>query len=237
MKPTHHHLLLLTCLLPLCAIGQEQPTGVQVSGQATEDVANDRAGFLITLQSKGESPKAARETLLAQAKALNNLLTQFPGVEKTQTQAINSAPIWFHQNNSQPRITGYTATSTTSTECPAENAGDLAAQLLELNPHQLNGPNFHLSASLRKSKEIELLQKATKDAKEKAEALAEAVNMKVGNALFLANQTSWGGPQPIMARAMAMDSFAGGASAEPMPTQSGEGTLSASVEGRFELIP
>lgn len=220
------------------ANAQEQPTGVQVFGETSQEIANDRASFQITLEAKANSPKEARDLLATQANKLAQILADFGKAEKTQTLSITSIPIYRHTQNNPPQITGYQASSTTITECPADSAGDLAAILLETNPQQLNGPNFHLSEKLRKSKEIELLKDATINAKEKAEAIASASNMILGNAIFLGTETSWGGPPrqiPMMTMARTADTESNGA--EVISTQAGEGRLQTTVNGRFELLP
>ena len=230
--------ILLAVALPLCATAQEQPTGIIVSGEASEHIDNDKAAFQITLESRGASPKEAREALHVQAKELQALLQDFPGVEKAKTIALTSNPILVHRPNLPPRTDGYTASVTTEVECPAEAAGDLAAQILEINPRQLAGPQFQISEAVQKSKALELLANATKDARAKADVLAKAAGLKAGDALLLETRTAWASQNPMPMQAM--DGMLAGAmardSAPPMPTESGQGTLKATVNARFELV-
>lgn len=237
MKKLRNSIATLICLVTLVANAQEQPTGVQVSGEATQTVPNNRAAFEITLTARGETPKEAKELLLKKTSALKEVIKGFPDTEKTETTNIVSNPIWVHAPSKAPQINGYTASTTTTTVCPAETAGDLASQIVEINPEQLQGPRFHLSEALRKSKEMDLLKEAVNNAREKAAVLTQASGMNLGNPVFIGTETMWeAGASPMKSMigtemAMAMHS-----TPEPMPTEAGEGKLQARVNVHFELV-
>lgn len=219
------------------ASAQELPTGLQVTGEARAEVENDTACFLITLSGKGETPQEAKETLLPQNKALMDMLKETEGTDKIQTLGLSSEPLYRQVPNRPPAVIGYQMRAITGVECPAENAGDLTAKIMGLNPESLAGPNFKISEETRKANEVILLEKATDNAVEKAEAIAARLESELGDAIFVSTQSvraqNQNQPRGMM---MAMDS-AGTDGGEPMPTEAGRDTLHAAVEVRFELPP
>lgn len=219
-------------------LAQELPTGIQTIGEATVDVENDLAVFLVTLAGKGNTPQEARNQLAPQSQTLKDTLKTAEGIRETATAGLSSEPIYQHLPNRPPMIIGYKTKMTTVVKCASETAGDLATTLLGLNPESVDGPNFSISDETRKKYEIALLKEAALNAEEKARAISETLGRVLGDPVFVDTQALWGqnGPvRPMMAYG-AMDSMAGQAP-ESLPTEAGKNTLKTNITVRFETEP
>jgi len=205
---------------------------VEVTGEASVSTPPDFARVTLGVTTTGRD---ARETMAANAKAVNALVSVIKGegVAPTdiKTSSLSIAPIASNPTSgsaSPPTITGYSANdAVTVTARDLSRLGALIDKAVGAGANAVYGIDYgenDPSALLDKARPLALA-----DAKRKAEIYARAGGATVGRLMQLSEQT---GMQPApFARRFTVQN----ASAAPTPIEAGDDRLTVTVTAQFEL--
>ncbi|SDJ54155.1 SIMPL domain-containing protein [Microbulbifer yueqingensis] len=229
---------LLAALLALsggCGNGVEgQPTGTLVSisaqGEASKvpDVAEISAGVVTEATESNEAMKANAEQMEKLIDAIAKA-----GIDKkdVQTSGISLTPRYAARPDNQGpnrQITGYMARNTVRiTVREVDELGEVLDKMAEAGANNIYGPSFSIGEP--EPLRAEAREKALQQARERAEAYAGALDMKVARIVSISEGSQGGMPRPMMRAEMA--------SADARtPVAPGETTVSVNLELVFELV-
>lgn len=162
------------------------PDTITVLGTATVTSAPDEAVVTLTVESDGADPAAAMN---ANSSAVNDVLERLKaeGVEESAIETTNVTVYPNRQYNPQTgeeSLIGYRAQNSVSVTLEdAEAVSRVLSAAVEAGVNNFSGPVWRLredSAAV-----AEALKQAVADAQSKAEALAGAQGVKVGNVIMM----------------------------------------------------
>jgi hypothetical protein len=202
------------------------PATVTVRGEAFIRTEPDEAVLWITLSALQPAPGAALSDVSARSKALFALLDE-AGVGKgdRSTSGISVSEEFDHTTEGRHSL-GHRATSRVSARLSdPELIGQLIARTTEELAAQVNGPRWLIS--LDNPARLEAARQAAADAKRKAQAYAEGVGAELGRLVRLS--------EPGERGEIRIHALAARGGHEPMPVESGEQDVVASIEATFTL--
>jgi uncharacterized protein YggE len=210
------------------------PPAITASGTSEVSAAPDRA--MVSLGAVVEAKQALdAQKQLAQVmqRVIKDIRAQGIPDEKIRTAGLSLNPVYSHpapkagQEPDSPRIVGYRASNTVRVQVDdLERVGGVIDAGIAAGANQLNNLSFDLRDDLKYRKQA--LQLAAQEARSKAEAIASALNLQLGEVLEIREE---GGPAvyPVERR------FAASAAAGT-PIQPGQVQVNASVSVRFKLV-
>jgi hypothetical protein len=222
---------------------QDEPSAdvpmVTVSGRGTVSVTPDRATVTLGAEFQDKEAVAAQsrvnETVAEMTEAVRDL--DIEGLT-VQTSAINLGPVYsFNRNragNRERQLEGYRASITVSVRIDQiERAGEVIDAAMKAGANEMRGINFSLKNDSDAMQNA--LREAVGEARRKAQTIAEATGMPLGDLLDVQEV---GTVQPLVSRRASR----GGdrmmpASAEmaPTPIEAGELQVNASVQITYRL--
>ena len=199
-----------------------QPT-LNVSATGQTSAAPDRATVSAGVVQQG---KTAREAMFSNATLMTAVFDELEaaGIPKSDitTSQLSLRPQYDRRDRNKPTIKGYEARNTVMVKSDdIEQVGPMLDALVRAGVNTINQVQFSVKdpkAALSKARED-----AIRDAREKAESMAEAAGVKLGPLLSMNEGGGGNGPQPSYARAA---NFAADVST---PISAGEQTLSVTV--------
>lgn len=223
--------------------GQTGQVGIWVTGTGTKELPSDIAKVFLGVESKEETVKEARQNAAEAMTAVLDAIRAL-GVDDDDivTTSFNIYPqtVWIEVTDStgrhsEPRITGYTVTNNVQVtvrdidlldeviDAAADRGGDLirvnSISFTVANPEQHGAETRQLAAA---------------DARAKAQLYATAMGVNLGPLVYL---TELGSSAPLqMARAEMAGAFDEAAFA-PTPIQSGDVSLSTTIQAAFAIVP
>jgi len=208
-----------------------KPAHITVSATGDVSQAPDRASVSAGVVTQGKTADAA---MSANAAKMNAAFEQLraAGIEKKniRTSQMSLNPRYNYQNRQSPKIDGYEVRNTvTAVSEDLENVGPMLDALVKAGVNNINGVKFSISEP--DAAKNEARSKAIKSAKAKAQSMATAAGVKLGN-LTSISETNRGGfvPQPVAyARAASLESA-------PTPIAAGEQNLSVTVNLTYEIV-
>jgi hypothetical protein len=231
---------LAVLLLAAAAVAQSGPAAgpavpaVTVSGNAEVAAAPDRATLSLgaVVESK-QAQDAQKQIAQIMQRVIKDIRAQGVPNEKIRTAGLSLNPVYSHpaprpgQEPEAPRIVGYRAANTVRVQVDdLERVGGVIDAGIAAGANQLNGLSFDLRDDLKHREQA--LQLAAREARSKAEALAAALNLQLGEVLEIREES---GPASYpVERRLAAPSAAG------TPIQPGQVQVSAAVQVRFRLI-
>ena len=242
-KPTMKTTILSLLLLlpgPLSALAQNPvspPPSLTVSGNGNLQVSPDRAVVRLGVIRQGATAQSAQDQA---NRAGQDILTALAKVGVTanqiQTSRLTLSPVYGDRrpgSNDPPRIVAYMASNVVSitledltTVGPAIDAG------LTAGANQLEGVQFDLKNDLAAREQA--LRQAVTEARRKAEAMAEALGVRLVEVL----EVSEGGVS-VMPKYMENQVFMGRAAAAPdmaqTPVAPGQLDVQANVSIRYRI--
>ncbi len=229
------------------SVGASKTFTVQGKGEAM--AVPNKASVSANFVSEGKTQQEASDAL---AKSLTAANAEFAKIgikkEDIKTESVSLNPKYESCNVSadsriappcnfnNPKIIGYTASQNIKLSFKIEN-GDKASlektlgQLSSLGARDVNGPNFEADnkEAIKIAREM-----ATKEAREKGEAIAKALGMRLGKVVSYSESTGGGGyPYPMMMKA-SFDSASVKESA-PVPVSLGEDKVVLNVDVTYEM--
>ncbi|MGB8217699.1 MAG: SIMPL domain-containing protein [Candidatus Methanoperedens sp.] len=193
-----------------------------VSGSASTFVVPDTVSISLGVLTQAPS---ARETSDKNAVSMNAVITALKNQGLTdkeiQTSVFSIQPVYNYPNNGgAPTITGYSASNNVVvTTKMVDKVGDILDKTVAAGANQVNGISFMVSEEKQKQIHDDLLAGAVKDARGKADKLAESLGVKITG--VSSTSISEGGiPQPM----------ALGITGKAAPIQPGQTEVSLSVQ-------
>ena len=212
-----------TIILP-----SDQQNQIHVAGTATIKATPDIATVEIGVQTFDEDVEEAVAENNEKADDIIAAMRQQGVAEKDiQTSRFNIYPQRDYQNNRPDKIIGFQVNNTVSaTVRDLDTIGKVLQATIDAGANNINGLNFSLDdpTSLRD----EARAKAIKDARRRADIMAEAAGIQVGNVISI-TETSY--PGPIIAR----ESYDKAAFDSEVPIQPGELELTIQVQVVFAI--
>lgn len=212
--------------------GNAAQPSLNVSATGYADAAPDRATVSAGVVQQG---KTAREAMMGNATLMTSAFDELEaaGIPKKNvtTSQISLQPQYDYRDRNKPTIKGYEARNTVTVKSDdIEQVGPMLDALVRAGVNNINQVRFSIKDP--KNAMDKAREDAIREAKEKAEGMADAAGVKLGPLLSI-NENNGGGfnPQPMMMRAEAMDM--GGRVSTPI--SAGDQTLSVSVNLRYGI--
>jgi uncharacterized protein YggE len=221
-------ILLATVPLRAADAGRDKnERAITVQGQGKVSAVPDIATLSVEVSRDG----ADLDPILAQVrnemnKVLEAVKSQAIADKDVQTDLFQVHPKYEQDKHGNPHPAGYVVANRISVKVrDLKKTGKVLTAVLNAGATSVNGPDFEIDNP--EAVERLALAAATRDAKAKAQAIAEAAGVQLGEIMAINPQTvNWPGPRrPMIMRAMAMP--AAMEAEEPIAT--GEQTLAGSV--------
>lgn len=214
---------------------EEQPARILVSGEGVAEVAPDMALLQLTVNREA---KTAREALNANSEAMAQVIAamQAAGIEKRDLQTANfSIQPRYHHSRPQPgvereapRIVGYTVRNSLTVRIrDIKRVGEILDQSVSLGVNEggrVNFTNVDPAAVITQARVA-----AVQNARARAETLAKAAGVSLGDVLEISEQSFAAGPMPVARAEMAMASDAA------VPIATGENSYRVTVQMSFAI--
>ena len=224
--------LLVLAVAALAGIGRpeaaggasdEERKGITVTGVGHVDAVPDEAEFSIGITTNGAT---ARDALAANSARMRRLIAALKaaGVDERdiKTQNVSVGPDYREGAESS----GFSAQNSVSvTIHELDRAGAVLEAASQAGANNVYGPS--LSRSDRESLEAKALENAVKNARKRAEALADAAEVRLGRVTSIVESAGGGGFEPYAARA----EDSGG----EVPIEKGTEEIAASVTVTFAI--
>jgi uncharacterized protein YggE len=131
--------------------------------------------------------------------------------ERIQTQQFNIQPRYAQpprgQEQETPRIVGYRVQNQVVVRTDdLPRAGELIEAAVDAGANSVSSLSFALSNEREVADKA--LAEAARDARRKADLLAEAAGVRIARVVSITLEPSWGGPMPVAFRSVAMESSA-----------------------------
>lgn len=185
------------------------PARITVSGLGRTEARPDMATITLGVQTEAATAAAAlRENSARLAAVLDRLRAAGIADRDLQTSGLNLGPVYDHRPDRQaPRISGYQAGNMLTVRVRDLSAlGSILDLVVEDGANAFHGLSFALSdpqAALDAARTA-----AVRDARRKAEMLAEAAGVRLGAVIEISESSGHADPRPMMrmaAEAVAMD--------------------------------
>jgi hypothetical protein len=214
--------------LALGRSGGDESTGtgsstIAVSGTGTVEAALDVAEFGFGVSTKA---KTARAALAANAKAMQRVVrvVKAKGVDSAdiQTAQVSVSPDFSRSGN---RVVGYTAANAVTVRIRRlPRAGETVDAVVAAGANEVSGPTFTSADDRLVYRKA--LRLAMADARSKAEAIAAAEGVELGD-LRSADEGENRSPIPLEAKASAQ--------ASSTPVEPGTATVEAAVDVAYDV--
>jgi len=198
MKP----ILVLAALFAASPAFAQMPTPprmITVSGEASEQVAPDRAILTVSLVSKNRELNVAKRENDQMVEKIVAIAREFKiAKEKIATSNVYISPEYNYINNKQQFI-GYMVNRTLRITMDDISIHErVLSAIVDAKIDQVNGVEFALADPEKLAKNVRV--KAVENARVKAQALAEAAGAKLGQVLNISTVDSGVmSPRPMMA--------------------------------------
>jgi uncharacterized protein YggE len=209
------------------AQSDESAQGITVQGNASVEVVPDQAQLWFGVESHGATAKAA---LAANATEMRKLLDALraAGATDLQTQHVSLSPRYVEgpvDSSGKVGASGYTAhNSVSATVKQLARAGAVIDAAVAAGANHVSGPTLSVADTSELYREA--LAKAVDDARESAEALADAADLTLGRVTAIVEGSNAPSPVPMAARAA-------DEAAASTPIEAGEQEITATVTVTF----
>ncbi|MFG6083069.1 SIMPL domain-containing protein [Paracoccus litorisediminis] len=211
--------------------GMPHMAKLTVTGEASATAEPDLAIITLGVSTEGDSAAAAMSENSTRQKAVIDALTA-EGIEARdiQTSGLNLSPRMQYDNNQPPKMVGYTAQNSVTVRVrDIAGLGAVLDKLVATGANEISGISF--AREDLEAAQDQARADAVKDARRRAELMAEAAGLKLGNIRALADNPVSEGPRPVMA--MRAEAKADSS----VPIAAGELEINARVSAVFDLLP
>ncbi len=203
---------------------------IQVSATGKTNMAPDMATVTAGVVTQG---KTAREAMFGNATKMTRVFEELEAaqIEKKHitTSQLSLQPKYNYQNRQSPKITGYEARNTVSAKTyDLDNVGAMLDALVKAGVNNINGVQFSIKDP--KAAKDKAREDAIREARAKAQAMAEAAGVKLGKLMSLSESGGNFRPQPVAYAARSMEM-----SQASTPIAAGEQTLSVTVNMTYGI--
>jgi hypothetical protein len=202
---------------------------IEVDGNGETRTAPDTADLELAIETQAKTAEeAATSNAALSAKVIDALKSKLGDKGKVTTGGYSLNPEYDERPNHKPTIIGYTAQNTVTVNTGAlDLVGALIDSAIAAGANRVNSLNFSIKDDTKAR--AEAIAMATRDARAQADALASALDVKLGK-VIKATTLSEERPVPVrMGRAMATLASA------TTPVEPGEVTVPATVSLTFEI--
>lgn len=222
-------------LAPARAAAEEAPPPrIAVTGEGRVAAVPDMAVVSVGVVTEAvEAAAALADNSARLAEVLALVAAAGIAPRDVQTSGLSLAPVYDYERrrpDGQPRIVGYQVSNTVTVRVRAlDGLGALLDAVVRGGANQLNGLSFTLAEPEATMRAARLA--AVRDARARAEVLAEGLGVNLGPVLYVSENTARVGPQPEY-RAAAAPAADGS-----VPVAAGEIDLAVSVAVEFAILP
>lgn len=218
--------LILSTALAGAALAEDAVRSISVTGTGTVEAAPDMATLMIGVTNQGAT---AAEALAGNSKATEAVIARLAasGVDARDMQTSNLSinPNWTGYDSSTPTISGYVASNLLTVRVRAlDTTGAILDAAVTDGANTLNGLTFGLADPEPAYNEAR--KEAVADARAKAELLATAAGVKLGEVVAISDAGAMTDPAPMYRDAVA---------ASPVPVVGGELGLVANVMVTWQI--
>ncbi len=200
---------------------------ITVVGQGKTVAVPDTAVVQLGVQTLADTAREALTQNNAAAEALLAKLRDLGVAERDiQTSNVN---IWPQYDRDGTRVTGYQVSNTVTVKIRnIEQTGALLDQVVDAGANNISGISFTIDDP--SALEQQARDQALRDARARAEAMAQATGAGVGEILYITETIGMQPPVPLF------EAEGGQAAADArVPIEPGEQTVTAQVQVTFEL--
>lgn len=203
---------------------------LHVSASGYADVAPDRAIVSAGVVQQG---KSAREAMIGNASLMTAVFDELEkaGIPKKNitTSQLSLQPQYDYRDRRKPTIKGYEARNTVTVKSDdIDQVGPMLDALVNAGVNNINQVQFTVKDP--KAAKDQARTDAIREAKAKAESMADAAGVKLGPLLAINEAAGLTGPQPVMMKAARLES-----ATVSTPISAGEQTLSVSVNLSYAI--
>lgn len=176
---------------------------LSVSGSASTFVVPDTASINLGVLIQAPTAREASEKNAALMNAVINALKNLGIADKEiRTSSLSIQPVYnYPKDGAAPIITGYSASNNVVVTTQAiDKSGEIVDKSIAAGANQVNGISLELSDEKQRQVRNELILAAVKDANEKANRLAESLNVRIAG-VSTSSISDIGFPQPFLAAA------------------------------------
>jgi uncharacterized protein len=240
MKTISIPLVLCLAIAPARGFAQRNdappPPVIVVNGNAEVEAAPDEATVRLGIVRQAPTAQSAQEQANSVAQEILNALGKL-GIpsQRIQTSRLTLSPVYAPQRGDSreaPRIVAYSATNSVAIDLdklnqigPAIDAG------LNAGANQVEGVQFRLKNDLPVRQQA--LKKAVTEAKQKADAIADALGVRLGPVM----EVSESGVAIVPPTPMAGFAMEARAMTAPTPVSPGQLEVRANVVVKFRIEP
>ncbi len=208
---------------------------IQVSAEGEVSLAPDMAVLNLTVLREAAT---AEEAMAANSSAMAEVIAAMRagGIEERdlQTAGLNIQPVYHYPKRTQgerpaPRITGYRVQNSLTVRVrDIDRVGAILQKSVDLGVNQ--GGNIQFTNDDPSEALAQARARAVKAARAKAETLAEAAGVELGDILTISENSYRPGPIPVARASMAMAD-----EAAAVPVAAGENTYRVTVNMGFSI--
>ena len=161
------------------AIGEpELLRTLTVTGQGIKRIPNSLAQVRTGVEVTGKTPAEVQQEVAKRTSAVVNLLRS-KNVKQLQTTGVRLNPNYERSSepSSQRVLTGYTATNTVSFDISVEKVSTLLDEIVKAGASRVDGISFTATPKAISTAKKEALQKASIDAREKADVVLNTLDL------------------------------------------------------------
>ncbi|MGC1190348.1 MAG: SIMPL domain-containing protein [Candidatus Binatus sp.] len=202
---------------------------IEVDGSGEVRTSPDTADLNLAIDTQAKTAEQAASSNAALAtKVIDALKSKLGDMGKVTTGGYSLDPQYDQRQSEKPRIIGYNAQNTVTVNTRSlDLVGALIDSAIAAGANRVNSLSFSVKHDSKAR--TEAIAIATRDARAQADALASALDVKLGKVLK-ATTVSEQRPTPLyMGRAMAMSANVA------TPVEPGEVTVPATVSLTFEI--
>lgn len=193
-------MLFVLSLLACCVARADSDKKVTVSGQCTNEVSPDRGSIVFVVENTTKDVKdAIQKTTQAHEKLRDELKKlKIKDLElSTSEYTVFEKKEWEKDKSVSKGFSARLGVRATTPEI--SKIGDLIATAAKLGIKETNSLNLHLSEQKLLDEKKKCLDVAAKNAREKADALAKSMNVRIGKVLQIIERGSGSisAPQPM----------------------------------------
>lgn len=216
------------------------PAHVGAEGTAEIHVRPDRAAIRFGVQHQAPTAKQAQEQVnAAMQKVIKAVRGKGVPQERITTERLELSPVYDYRQppeggDAMPKLIGYRAANVVRVELPVTSekeagVGPVIDAATGAGANTVEGIQFYLQDEAPARRQA--LAKAAEEARRRADTLAQALGVKLGDLMVAtdANVSVVPPPMPMMMERAVMAKAAGA------PVQPGEMTVTASVQVRYQI--
>lgn len=175
--------LLAACNVTVQNPQQQQPNTISVSGSSQLKAAPDEAVVMLRVETNGTTPREAQDkNSAAMTAAMAALRRAGVSEDQMQTTNYNLVPNTYWDYKNQQQVTsGYKAMHTLQLKTKdLKRVGEYAQIAVDAGATGVDSVSFSLSKASERDAKDAALRDATQDARQKAMALADGLDVRLG---------------------------------------------------------